>query len=552
VRSYVVLNNDLERLRMRIEFLGGVRTVTGSAILIERGSQKMLVDCGMFQGGKVLEERNWDIQSYHPKDVSIILLTHAHIDHSGLIPKMVREGFQGKIICTKATVDLCEILLRDSAHIQEMEAEWENRKGKRAGREEMSPLYSLQDAERSLHYFSPVPYGEVVSLGEGIEVCFQDAGHILGSAIIELWMEEGGEKKKLVFSGDLGNLGQPFLKDPSWIREGDILFIESTYGNRLHKSREETVEELLHIVREAIAHQAKVIIPAFAVERTQEVIYTLSEFLRKGLIPLLPIYIDSPLAISATEIFKRNAEYFDEEAKRLLSEGENPLEPPGIIYTRSTEESKAINEDTRAGIIISASGMCDAGRIKHHLKHHLWRENSHIVFIGYQGEGTIGRRIIDGAKTVRLFGEEIAVRAHIHTLGGFSAHADQKGLLDWLAHFDSLPSEVFVVHGEEEISLTLAQLIRERFHVKVTVPQWRERKVLFGLEEEAKEEERAEEREPSESRIRILLNHLDRHYRKLRKKLKRRKEWERKIHDPYWIREIEELKRKIEELEGKL
>ncbi len=537
---------------MRVEFLGGVRTVTGSAILIEIGAGKILVDCGMFQGGKTLEERNWDIRSYRPEEVSTILLTHAHIDHSGLIPKMVREGFRGKIICTRATLDLCGILLRDSAHIQEMEAEWENRKGKRAGRGEISPLYSLRDAERSLQYFSPVSYEEVVSLGDGLEVRFQDAGHILGSAIIELWIEEGGERKKLVFSGDLGTPGQPFLKDPSWITEGDILFIESTYGNRLHKSRQETVDELLQIVQEAIAHQAKVIIPAFAVERTQEVIYTLNEFQRKGLIPQIPIYIDSPLAISATEIFKKNTEYFDEEAKFLFSEGGNPLEPPGIIYTRTTEESKAINEDNRPGIIISASGMCEAGRIKHHLKHHLWRENSHIVFIGYQGEGTIGRRIIEGAKTVKLFGEEIAVRAHIHTLGGFSAHADQKGLLDWLAHFEHPPLEVFVVHGEEEISLVLARLIEERFRLKATVPKWREKRILFGGEEEIREEREMEGVAPWESNLQTLFTHFDRIYRRLRKKLKRRKVLERKIHDLHWVREFEELKKKIEDLEEKL
>ncbi|MGQ9508394.1 MAG: MBL fold metallo-hydrolase RNA specificity domain-containing protein [Thermodesulfobacteriota bacterium] len=536
---------------MRVEFLGGVRTVTGSATIIEKGSLKILVDCGMFQGGRNLEERNWDVQSYRPKEISLVLLTHAHIDHSGLIPKIVKEGFRGKVICTKATFDLCEILLRDSAHIQEMEAEWKNRKGKRAGREEILPLYSIEDARKSLQYFSPVAYGEMVSIGNGVKVRFQDAGHILGSAIIELWLDENGSERKLVFSGDLGSPGQPFLKDPSGITEGDILFLESTYGNRLHKSREETVKEFLKIIQEALEHRGKVIIPAFAVERTQEVIYTLSEFQRKGLIPLIPIYIDSPLAISATEIFKKNMDCFDEEAKGLLSEGENPLEPPGIIYSRTPEESMAINEDTRAGIIISASGMCDAGRIKHHLKHHLWRENSHIVFIGYQGEGTIGRRIIDGARSVRLFGEEIAIRAKIHTLGGFSAHADQKGLLDWLSHFKNPALEVFVVHGEEEVSLELARIIGERFHLKAIVPKWRERKILFGPEEEPIEKE-FEEREPPESKIRLLFKNLDRNYRRLRKKLKREKELQRRIHDPHWVRDLEDLKKKIEELESKL
>ena len=420
---------------MRVEFLGGVRTVTGSATLLEKGSFKWLVDCGMFQGGKELEERNWNVQPYHAKDLSLILLTHAHIDHSGLIPKLAKDGFQGKVICTKATLDLCEIMLQDSGHIQEMEAEWQNRKSKRSGGKEAAPLYTSEEAKRSLRYFQPVGYDEILLLTDGVKVRFQDAGHILGSAMIELWVKEESRERKLVFSGDLGDPGQPIVRDPSWVGEGDVLWLESTYGNRLHKSREETVEELLKIIQDAIRDQAKVVIPAFAVERTQDIIYTIGQLIRKGSIPTIPVYIDSPLAISATEIFKRNSDCFDQETQNILLRGENPFEIPGIIYTQTTEESKAINEDSRPGIIISASGMCDTGRIKHHLKHHLWREASHIVFVGYQGEGTIGRRIVDGAKSVRLFGEEIAVKAHIHTLGGFSAHADQKGLLEWLSHF---------------------------------------------------------------------------------------------------------------------
>ncbi len=533
---------------MRVEFLGGVRTVTGSATLLEVGPLKCLIDCGMFQGGKGLEERNRDLRPYRPEKLSCVLLTHAHIDHSGLIPKLVKEGFRGKVICTQATLDLCEVLLRDSGHIQEMEAEWENRKSQRAGRKETFPLYSARDAERSISYFSPVHYDEMISLADGIRVRFQDAGHILGSAMIELWAEEEGEERKLVFSGDLGSSGQPLVRDPYQMKEGDILFLESTYGNRLHKSREETVEELLKIVQEAIAHQAKVIIPSFAVERTQDIIYTLSELNRKGLIPSIPVYIDSPLAISATEIFKRNTDCFDEETKSLLSEGENPLELPGIIYTRTIEESKAINEDTRPGLILSASGMCDSGRIKHHLKHHLWREESHIVFIGYQGEGTIGRRIVDGAKTVRLFGEEIAIRAHIHTLGGFSAHADQKGIMEWLSHFENPRLEVFVVHGEEKISMELARLIGERFHLKTSVPQWREKRVLLAPEEKPVAEEAMEERLSPEVRFTLLFKQLERNYRKLRKKLKKGKGLDKAIHDSHWLGELEEVNKKIEEL----
>lgn len=537
---------------MRVTFLGGVRTVTGSATLFEKGSLKWLVDCGMFQGGKEIEKKNYHTGFYHPRDLSFIILTHAHIDHSGLIPKLVREGFRGKVVCTKATRDLCEVMLRDSGHIQEMEAEWQNRKSRRSGGRGEAPLYTAADAEKSLRFFSPVHYNEIISLADGIRVRFQDAGHILGSSIIELWVEEGGEGKKLVFSGDLGNSGQPIVRDPSQIKEADLLWLESTYGNRFHKSREETSLELLKIVQDAIGHQAKMIIPAFAVERTQDIIYTLGQFMREGLIPSIPIYIDSPLAISATEIFKKNSDYFDRETKEILSQGENPLDPPEIVYTRTTEESKAINEDERPGIIISASGMCDSGRIKHHLKHHLWREKSHVVFIGYQGEGTIGRRIVDGAESVRLFGEPVAVKARIHTLGGFSAHADQKGLLEWLSHFENPKLEVIVNHGEENVSMELSQLIRERFNLKAEVPRWREKRILFAPGERPISEEAREEEVAPEETFHILLRHLDRNYKRLRRKLKRWRGMGEETQDPHRLRQLEEVNRKIEELESEL
>jgi metallo-beta-lactamase family protein len=547
---------------MRVQFLGGVRTVTGSATLLEKGSLKWLVDCGMFQGGKEIEKRNRSVQHYCPEELSFILLTHAHIDHSGLIPKLTKEGFHGKVICTKATRELCEAMLQDSAHIQEAEAEWQNRKSKRAGGEEGDPLYTVKDAERSLQYFQTIGYDEIFPMTDGVKIRFQDAGHILGSAMIEIWVEEEGGEKKLVFSGDLGNSDQPIIRDPSLVKEGDVLWLESTYGNRLHKSREETVQELLNIIQEALRDRAKVIIPAFAVERTQDIIFTIGQLMRKGLIPSVPVYIDSPLAISATEIFKRNSDCFDEETKTLLSGGENPLELPEIIYTQTTEESKAINEDSRPGIIISASGMCDSGRIQHHLKHHLWRESSHIVIIGYQAEGTIGRRIVDGAKTVRLFGEEIAVKAHIHTLGGFSAHADQKGLLEWLSHFNNPQLEVFVNHGEEKVSMELGQLIRQDLHFTTAIPQWREEKFLFAPEKEmraemvtperiAPEEEAREVSAPGET-LSALFRHLDRNYKRLRRKLKRERARGKEVADSRWLRQLEEINDKLEKLESEL
>ena len=535
---------------MRVEFLGGVRTVTGSATLLEKGSLKWLVDCGMFQGGREHEERNWNLQSYRPQDLSFVLLTHAHIDHSGLIPRLVKEGFRGKVICTRATRDLCEVMLQDSGHIQEMEAEWQNRKGKRAGKDEAVPLYTVEDAGKAVRYFQTVNYGETLPLANGLKARFQDAGHILGSAMIEIWVEEGGTEKKVVFSGDLGTSGQPIVRDPSIIEEGDVLWLESTYGDRLHKSREETVAELLHIVGEAISHRAKVVIPAFAVERTQDIIYILGQSIRRGALPPIPVYIDSPLAISATEIFKVNSDCFDRETLAILENGEHPLDIPGIVYTRTTEESKAINEDSRPGIIISASGMCDSGRIQHHLKHHLWREESHIVIIGYQAAGTVGRRIVDGAKAVRLFGEEIAVKAHIHTLGGFSAHADQKGLLDWVSHLHNPRLEIFVNHGEENISLGLSRLINERFHLKATVPQWRERRDLFNGAERAMPEEEAAL--PPEESLSVLLNRLDRTYKRLRRKLRVEKKKEEVGERSLRWKRLEEIRQKLEELESEL
>lgn len=543
---------------MRVEFLGGVRTVTGSATLLEHGPLKCLVDCGMFQGNKDLEERNRSTHPYLSDEISFILLTHAHMDHSGLIPKLVKEGFSGKIICTKATLDLCAVMLRDSAHIQEMEAEWENRKGKRAGKGRAQPLYTLKDAEKSLQCFQPIGYDEIITLTEGVKVRFRDAGHILGSAIIELWLEEGGRERKLVFSGDLGSPNQPIMRDPSWIEEGDILWLESTYGDRLHKSREETVRELFTIIQDAIDHQAKVVIPAFAVEKTQDVIYVIGQFIRKGLLPSMPVYIDSPLAISATEIFKRNSDCFDEETRDILLKGEDPLELPEIVYTRTTEESKAINEDSRPGIIISASGMCDSGRIKHHLKHHLWRPESHIVIIGYQAEGTMGRRIVDGARRVRLFGEEIAVKAHIHTLGGFSAHADQKGLIEWVSHFKNPQLEVFVNHGEERVSLALARILEEQFPFSVNIPQWREKRVLFGAEEEVQaekippEKEKQEEVPRFEGTLSNLIKDLNRNYRKLSRKLKKEKSRGKQVHDPQWVKRLADVNAEMEDLESDL
>jgi metallo-beta-lactamase family protein len=463
---------------MDIKFLGAARTVTGSAYYLTSPRLKLLVDCGMFQGNRKIQERNSGSHFPTLKDIPYLLLTHAHIDHTGLVPLIVKKGFRGKIIATEGTCDLCEIMLKDSAHIQEMDAEWQNRKNQRSGKGHTEPLYTLKDVDYCLKFFSPVSYDQMIELIPEAQVRFRDAGHILGSAMIEFWWKDSKDQFKVVFSGDIGNWKQPIVRDPSFIEEADYLIMESTYGNRIHKSMEDTERELAEIIKQAVQSEAKVIIPAFAVERTQDVIYTLSNLYRQGKIPFIQIYIDSPLATAATEIFRRHPGYFDRESKLILEDGMSPLEFPGMVFTRTSEESKKINEKREAALVISASGMCDAGRIRHHLKHNLWRPEAHIVFIGYQAVGTLGREIIEGKKNIKILGEEVQVKANIHTVGGFSAHSDQIGLLTWLNNFKSQMMKIFVVHGEEQISLAFAESIKERFKFSVVVPQWKEVFVL--------------------------------------------------------------------------
>jgi metallo-beta-lactamase family protein len=469
---------------MQVTCLGATRTVTGSSFLLETANTRFLVDCGMFQGGKEIEKRNWATRKFRPQDIKYILLTHAHMDHSGLIPKIVKDGFRGKILCTKATFELCRIMLRDSAHIQEMEAEWENRKNFRSGQKPVTPLYTSEDAEQSLSFFQPMEPEECALIGPDTEICFRKAGHILGASFLDIRFKEQGLKGKVVFSGDIGRQEALIVPDPDIIEEADFLFVESTYGNREHKSLEESKTELLSAILEGIKNKEKIIIPAFAIERTQEILYVLHEFRKKGLIPSIPVYVDSPLAISATEIFKKYPEYFDEEMTRLLAQGENPLDFPELRYSRTAEESMAINRLQGAAIIIAASGMCNAGRIKHHLKHNLWKTGAQIVIIGFQAQGTLGRAIVDGAKKVRIFQEDVVVRAKIHTIGGFSAHADQKELLAWLGHFTNPNLKVFVIHGEESVSLAFAELVQKTFSFQAQVPRWQESLSLIPSKEQ--------------------------------------------------------------------
>jgi metallo-beta-lactamase family protein len=459
---------------MEIEFVGGARTVTGSSYILKDKDFQIMIDCGMFQGRSQIRERNLLHLIYAPAKINTLLLTHAHIDHSGLIPKLVKEGFTGKIFATRPTVDLCTVMLPDSAHIQEMDMEWLNRKNKRLGRPVQDPIYTVDDAENSIEHFMPVEYDKIVKINPRIEARYRDAGHILGSSIIELRVDGGdGGKTKIVFSGDIGQKNSAFIKDPEIIEDADILLIESTYGDRLHKKKEDTLAEFKDVILNSYNNKGNIIIPAFAVERTQEIIFELSKLFKEKVIPQIPVYIDSPLAISATEIFRKNQDYFDDEMKKVLLSGDSPFEFPNLYFTKTAEESKQLNEVSGA-IIISASGMCTAGRIKYHLLHNLYKPESSVILVGFQAEGTIGRRLVDGAKRVKLFGEDVLVNAKIHTIGGFSAHADRDGLLDWMGNIKNKKLKVFVVHGEEESSQKFAESVRTKFGYDTYVPNWGE------------------------------------------------------------------------------
>jgi len=416
---------------------------------------------------EALNRQGW---GFNPAEVSALFLTHAHIDHCGRIPKLVKDGFKGAIYTTLPTLELSKILLLDSAHIQEMEAEWQTRKNRRTGRPDVKPLYTVSEAEACFPLFREVPRNEVITINPDLKICFRNAGHILGSSILEVLSGPPSRPHKVVFSGDLGNKGQLIVQDPYTITEADTLFIESTYGNRNHKSIEESERELLEAIRYSYKNKEKVIIPAFAVERTQEILYVLGQFLRKGLIPSMPIYLDSPLAIAATDIFRSMHADYDEEALYLVNNGHDPFNFPQLIYSRTSQESIAINQAPGPAIIIAGNGMCTAGRIKHHLKHNLWRQGSSMVIVGFQAFGTIGRKIVEGAKTVRVFGEKISVRAKVFTIGGFSAHADQSDLLEWLGRFESPQMQVHIIHGEQDISEIFAALVSKQLGFRTDVP----------------------------------------------------------------------------------
>ncbi|MBQ9972513.1 MAG: MBL fold metallo-hydrolase [Firmicutes bacterium] len=459
---------------MKIMFCGATEEVTGSCHLLNVGNYKFLLDCGLFQGGKATEEKNYEPFPFNPAEIDFMVLSHAHIDHCGRIPLLVKHGFRGKIYCTDATADLLEIMLLDSAHIQEMEAERKNRKNERAGRPLIEPLYTTQDAMESLALVAPVLYDQLVEINESIKIVFNDAGHILGSAIIEIFAEENGENSKIVFSGDLGVDDRPILRDPKVIKKADVVIMETTYGNRLHEENKRSVNALIDIVRKTVKRGGNVVIPSFAVGRTQELLYEFNRIYDhtpelQNELKNMKVYVDSPMSVKATEVFMKNAQVYDDDMKSYILKGDNPLDFKNLNFSLSTDQSRAINDNKEPKIIISASGMCDAGRIRHHLKHNLWDSRNSIVFVGYQAEGSLGRYITDGAKNVTLFGEEITVNAEIYDLDGFSGHADRDGLVSWFKGFQKPPKQVFLVHGERESKYAFRDYVKEETGYECTV-----------------------------------------------------------------------------------
>lgn len=455
---------------MKIEFYGAAGCVTGSCHLLKVGDKNILLDCGMYQG-KDEHERGNETFNFNPKNIDFVILSHAHTDHSGRIPLLYKQGFKGTVVCTEGTLDLCNVMLADSGHILEFEAEWKNRKRTRQGLETIEPLYTSKIAQLSMYLFKGYPYDQWLELFDGLKIRFRDAGHLLGSAIVEILVSEDGTQTKLVYTGDLGNKNIPILKDPTIIDHADYIIMETTYGNRFHTQLSSELQDLAKIIKDTFKRGGNVVIPSFAVGRTQEVLYTLNKYVEGNLLKGVSIFVDSPLAAESTSIFSKYHKYYDEEARKFLDSGDDPLSFEGLTFTRSPEESAKINKIQSGAIIISASGMCEAGRIKHHLKHNLWRRESSIIFVGYQAEGTLGRHILDGARKVKILGEEIAVNAKIFNVHGLSGHADQKGLIEWLESFKAKPNKVLLVHGDTSAQEEFNDLLQSKgYSTLITKP----------------------------------------------------------------------------------
>ena len=449
----------------KLTFYGATEGVTGSAYLLETEDSAILLECGLVQGSRAEEKANEEAFPFNARKLDAVVLSHAHLDHSGRLPKLVADGFKGSVYTTQPTRELLEIMLKDAAFLQQRDAEWENKRRRRAGKSRIEPLFTVEHAEAALDLCEGVDYGHRLEVADGVELCYRDAGHILGSAIVELSITEGGSSKTLVFSGDLGNSCAALLNDPEIIERADILLLESTYGDRNHRPMDETLEEFEDIVAKASKNGGNILIPAFAVGRTQEIIFRLGELFQEGKLKQQAVYLDSPMAIATTEVYHRHQDVFNREDRAMLRQaksGNLHSFLPVLRYSRSTDESIALNRIASGAIIIAGSGMCNGGRIRHHLKHNLWRQDSHVIIIGYQANGTPGRALVDGARTLRMGGEEIIVKAGIHTLGGFSAHAGQSQLLDWVDGFKQGKPKIYLIHGEHEAKHKLAGKLTER------------------------------------------------------------------------------------------
>jgi len=467
-------------MHIKLRFLGASRNVTGSQYLVEVNNIRFLVDCGLYQE-RELRGRNWERFHFPPSTIDAVLLTHAHLDHCGLLPKLVREGFNGHIYCTAGTSEIAKIILMDSANIQQEDAEFKRKRHQQEGRKgpyPEVPLYTTDDASACFPLLSPVHYGEPVQIGDGVTAAFYDAGHILGSSMIKVIISQNGEKRSILFSGDVGRWDKPILRDPTLFNEADYVLVESTYGDRLHQNQGTISDELARVINSTVKARGNILIPSFALERSQEVLYYLNQLLIEGRIPPLVVFVDSPMAISVTEVFEHHPELFDREMMGLIRHGKSPFDFPGLTMVRTVDQSKAINYIKGSAMIIAGSGMCTGGRIKYHLANNISRKESRILFVGYQAVGTLGREIVRGAKTVRILGQKHRVRARVAQINGFSAHADRAELFRWLSALQKPPTHLFVVHGEAEASFQFAGYLRERTGWEISVPEYQDMVIL--------------------------------------------------------------------------
>jgi metallo-beta-lactamase family protein len=459
---------------MKIRFYGSAKEVTGSNMILEAAGKKVMIDCGLFQGSSATKAKNFEELKYNVNDIDYVILTHSHIDHSGRIPLLYKKGYRGNVICTKATKDLCDIMLIDSANIQESDTEYKNHKRNRAGLEPLEPLYTIDDANIALKHFIAVQYHDLIKLDDNISVKFTDSGHMLGSSSITIYVTENKKTTIIGFTSDLGKKNTPIINDPEVIEKCDYLIMESTYGNRQHKVKSHPEELMFDIIEETINKGGTVIIPSFSVGRTQEMIYAFNKNLaikkKLSIFDKVPVYIDSPLSTSATEVYKKNTQFFDDEAKQYILSGNNPLDFPNLNFTKSVEDSKFLNRDDSPKIIISSSGMCDAGRIRHHLKHNLYKKKTTVLFVGYQAVGSLGRLLADGAKSVKIFGDTIDVRARIEMIDGFSGHGDMDDLDEYISQIKEKPEKIFLVHGEDDQLYPFAERIKEKFDIDTYIP----------------------------------------------------------------------------------